>query len=128
MEEHIFLENEDILISSTRVVIDNKTIVMNAVCSVEMDREEVSQPWIFIIVTFFSLAVALISPTESFRGFGWLLFAVGAIATLSVWLKKRNEAIIIELNSGESVYIDNSEVDDLKDVIEAMNNVIVFRG
>jgi hypothetical protein len=99
MEEHVFLNNEDILISSTRLVIDKKTIVMKSVCSIELDKEEVSPPWLLIGFTLFSLMIALISP--NFSEIGWIFFLIGSVVTLITWFRKRKEAIIIELVSGQ---------------------------
>jgi hypothetical protein len=128
VEEHKFLENEDILISSTRLVLENKTIVMNAVCSVELDKEEVSTPWFFIVITIVGLLMAVVSPFPNINAIGWVLTVLGSIMILLKWSKKRREAVIIELSSGEKEFIDNSEVKDLASVFKALNDVILFRG
>jgi Family of unknown function (DUF6232) len=128
MEEHVFLKNEDIFISSTRLVLNNKTIVMNTVCSVELDKKEVDTPWFFITVTIVGFLLAVVSPYSNINMIGWLLIGVGAIMTLLKWSKKRKEAVIIELSSGEKEFIDNTEVEDLTNVFKVLNDVILFRG
>ncbi|MDR7074191.1 DUF6232 family protein [Fictibacillus barbaricus] len=128
MEEHKFLENENILISSTRLVLKNKTIVMGAVCSVELDKEDVSTPWFFIVITIVGLLMALVSPFPNINAIGWLFTVLGGIMVLLKWTKKRKEAVIIELSSGEKEFIDDSEVQDLTSVFKAINDVILFRG
>jgi hypothetical protein len=126
MEEHVFLNNEDILISSTRLVIDKKTIVMKSVCSIELDKEEVSPPWLLIGFTLFSLMIALISP--NFSEIGWIFFLIGSVVTLITWFRKRKEGIIIELVSGQKIYLDNDKIDDLDRVFNVLNEVVIFRG
>ncbi|OOE14057.1 hypothetical protein [Fictibacillus arsenicus] len=128
MEEHKFLENEEILISSTRLVLKNKTIVMGAVCSVELDKEDFPTPWFFIVITIVGLLMALVSPFPNINSIGWLFTVLGGIMVLLKWTKKRKEAVIIELSSGEKEFIDDSEVQDLTSVFKAINDVILFRG
>jgi Family of unknown function (DUF6232) len=128
MEEHVFLKNEDIHISSTRLVLGNKTIVMNTVCSVELDKEETDTPWFFISITILGLLLSFVSPFPVINGIGWLFIVVGGIMSLIRWTKDRKEAVIIELSSGEKQFIDNTEVDDLTSVFKALNEVILFRG
>jgi hypothetical protein len=128
MEEHKFLENDEIMISSTRLVLENKTIVMNSVCSVELDKEEVSTPWFFIIITIVGLLMAVISPFPNINAIGWVLTIIGSFLVVILWIKDRKEGIIIELSSGEKVFIDNEDVKDLASVFKALNDVILFRG
>jgi hypothetical protein len=128
MEEHVFLKTEEIHISSTRLILGNKTIVMNAVCSIELDKEEIVTPWFFLGVTIFGLLLGFVSPFPLLNMMGWLLVIVGIIMSLIRWTRDRDEAIIIELNSGEREFVEKTEVEDLSTVFKALNEVILFRG
>ncbi|MED3550148.1 DUF6232 family protein [Cytobacillus praedii] len=125
MQEHFFLDNEDIKISSTRLVINNKTISMNSVCSVELDREEIKTPWIGIVITVIGLII-IFNINESFTG--WIFTILGILIIVIMLFRTRKEAVIIELSSGEKEYITNEDIEDLSTVFKAINDVIIFRG
>ncbi|MBS4191177.1 hypothetical protein KHA94_13390 [Bacillus sp. FJAT-49705] len=125
MEEHVFLENDDILITSTRLVVGNKTIAISSVCSVELDREEIKPPWIGIAFTLIGLImIFLLNPPS----IGWIITFLGVLIIIIVLFRNRKEAVIIELLSGENEYISNEKIENLQSVFTAINDVIIFRG
>ncbi|WP_066297872.1 DUF6232 family protein [Bacillus sp. FJAT-29937] len=125
MQEHFFLDNDDIKISSTRLVLENKTIAMSSVCSVELDREELKKPWIGMIIALIGLVSAF---TYNDSSIGWLVSFFGLLLVVIMLFRKRKEAVIIELTSGEKEYLTNEEIEDLTSVFKAVNDVIIFRG
>ncbi|MEH7347219.1 DUF6232 family protein [Bacillus sp. JJ1532] len=125
MQEHFFLDNDDIKISSTRLVLHNKTIAMSSVCSVELDREELRTPWIGMIIAIIGLVSAFTSNDYSI---GWIVTSFGLLLVVIMLFRKRKEAVIIELTSGEKEYLTNEEIEDLSSVYKAINDVIIFRG
>ncbi|MEH7502917.1 DUF6232 family protein [Neobacillus drentensis] len=131
LQEHIFLQNEEISISSTRIVIGNKTIVASAICTIELDKEEVKPPFMFMWFGLFCLLVAVLSPYSELRGVGWFLAILLLLLFFGIWInakRTRREAVVIELSSGEREYIDYKEVEDLQEVFNALNQVVIFRG
>ncbi|WP_226677171.1 DUF6232 family protein [Mesobacillus jeotgali] len=125
MEEHVFLKNEMIIVTSTRLVIENKTIAMNSLCSVELDCEDINPPWVTLSLTFFGFLIGFLSHLSEL---GWTMSIIGAVLSILLWVRKREEAVILELSSGEKEYITNKAVNDLDSVFKAINDVIIFRG
>lgn len=131
MEEHVFFKEEEILVSSTRIVLPNKIIAMHTVSSITIDKEEIKRPWILMISAFMSFIVWVFNPDTDGGVVGLSIGFILLIFSGILWyIRKtdRNEAVVISLTSGETVYIDNQEVDDIQSVFNAISNAIVFRG
>jgi hypothetical protein len=129
IEEHIFMDNDDILISSTRLVMDNKVIATSAICSFELDKEEVKPPYVIFSLAFLAFFTAIFSPYYNEIG----SFACVVLVTigLAIWGSRksnRKEAIILDLASGEREYIDSNDVDNLDEIFNTLNEIIIFRG
>lgn len=131
LEEHIFLEEEDILISSTRIVISEKVIAASQICSVDIDREEIKPPLITLGIGSLGIFAGVTSPNYLVNEFGLLIGSAIIILGLAYWLNKsskRKEAVIIELSSRSKEYIDTTQVEDIEKVYKAINDLIIFRG
>lgn len=125
LEEHIFFENEEILISSTRLVIGNKTIVTDSICSIDLDLEELRPPWVAISLIVIGLFIGVFSIIPDI---GWTIAIFGAAYAILSRTRKRKDALVIELGSGDYFYITNREVKDLTAIHKVINDVIIFRG
>lgn len=131
MEEHVFLEKENIFISSTRLNFNKKIIAMSSICSVEISKEEVKPPKLLIGFSILAYLVALFNPDQVMKEYG-LYF--GTISLLVFFIfrylreKNRKEAVIIGLISGESEVIDKTETEDLDSIYNAISEAIIFRG
>jgi hypothetical protein len=131
LQEHFFFSEEEIKISSTRIELPNKVIAMHTVSSIKIDKEEIKPPWIMIIGSIVSLLIWIFNPnTEA----GLTGLSIGSIliiiAGLYWYLRQsgRNEAVVINLTSGETEYIDNQDVQDIQKVFTAISDAIIFRG
>jgi hypothetical protein len=131
IEEHIFLKQEDIVISSTRIVIPNKIIAMHSVSSVTIDKEDIKFPRGMIIASILCFLVWIFNPNVELGEVGLFigitLLLIGGI----IWLvskSNRKEAVVISLTSGETEFIEKHEVDDIQSVFNAIGDAIVFRG
>lgn len=131
MEEHIFLKQEDIVISSTRIALPNKIIAMHSVSSVTIDKEDIKFPRGMIIASILCFFVWIFNPNTEIGEVGLFigltLLLIGGIVWLSL-NSSRKEAVVINLTSGETEYIENHEVGDIQSVFNAISDAIVFRG
>jgi hypothetical protein len=131
-EEHIFYENEQIKISSTRISLENKTLAMKSVCSVELDIEEIQPPYFFLGFGFITFLSSFIANNDS-RG---TLFGLGiviiffALVTYIFKLAKREVSILIDLESGETEILTKEDLqeNELELIFKAINDAIIFRG
>lgn len=131
VEEHVFHKEEGITVSSSRLVLHNKTIVMNSVCSIELDQEVIRPPYLILGISVFSFLVGMFSVHPLASQWGIFIGIATGIIGVFRWLSGENnkkDAIVIELQSGEKEYIDIKEVDDLQAVFKALNEAIIFRG
>jgi hypothetical protein len=131
VEEHIFLKQEDMVISSTRIAIPNKIIAMHSVSSVSIDKEDIKFPRGMIIASILCFLVWIFNTNTEIGEVGLFigltLLLIGGIVWLSL-NSSRKEAVVINLTSGETEYIENHEVDDIQSVFNAISDAIVFRG
>jgi hypothetical protein len=131
LQEHFFFSEEEIKISSTRIALPNKVIAMHTVSSITIDKEEIKPPRIMIIGSILSLLVWIFNPNTEV---GLTGLSIGSIliiiAGFYFYLRQqsRNEAIVINLTSGETEYIDNQDVNDIQKVFNAISDAIIFRG
>jgi hypothetical protein len=128
LEDHIYINNEGILVSITRVVLEDKVIASQSICSIQLDREEVRPPFVMFTIGVLGMMVGIFS---RYNELGWFIGVTFILIGMAIWFsdsKNRQDAVIIELASGSKEYINSTEVDDLQEVYDTLNNVLIFRG
>jgi len=130
MEEHVFLKEENILISSTRLCLENKTIAIKSICSIEMSKEQVKPSLLLFSLPVLAILVAMVHPLDQVSVYSTRVGAVLLLIFFVNWILRyldREEGLVI-VTSGGSEMIDKSEVDDIDKVSRSINEAIIFRG
>jgi xanthine/uracil/vitamin C permease (AzgA family) len=126
MEEHVFLNEDDVKVTSTRLITDSETYVINAITSIKNGKTEKNVPTLtltiggilIIIGLFFRANAGLITS-------GIIVLIVAAI----IWfLQKETHKVIVSFSSGEHKVISDTNKDLIEKIIKALNDSIVFRG
>jgi Family of unknown function (DUF6232) len=132
MEEHVFLHNEEIRITSTRIALKEKTIAMQGIVKFELDREDADKPYVWLVFSGISLIYAL---SQGFMDGGGIiglalsvLFGLMYLAVYKYRELDRKMAIILTLSGGKEEEIFLEDEDELKVVFNKLNEAIIFRG
>lgn len=132
MEEHVFLHNEEIRITSTRITLEEKTIAMQGIVKFELDREDIDKPYLWLVLSAISLIYALSQGFMDGGGIIGLLLSIcfGLIYLVVYKLREsdRKMAIILTLSGGKEEEIFIEDEDELKVVYDKLNEAIIFRG
>jgi hypothetical protein len=131
LQEHFFFSEEEIKISSTRIELPNKVIAMHTVSSIKIDKEEFKPPWIMIFGFLAGFLIWIFNPDTDLGLTGLSIGSILIIIAGLYWYLRqsgRNEAVVINLTSGETEYIDNQDVQDIQKVFTAISDAIIFRG
>jgi hypothetical protein len=126
LEEHIFyndLENE-ITITNTRIVVNQKVFSINHLVSFEVSEEEVKAPTILLLFSFAGIIFGALN-NPGFLGASFFIL----IVVLIMWFInyfRRFKGLVLTFSSGEEIVLNHD--DKFPQIIEALNNSIIFRG
>lgn len=126
-KEKVFLENDGVLVTSARFVVDDQTYAMSGVTSVELETEkDPVRIWYFIIgcLVMFGGAPSVYY-SILFIAIGLLVIAMGFV---SLNKRKTHYSIIINAASGEEEVYSDEDYEDVKQIYSALNESIVYRG
>ncbi|WP_136679931.1 DUF6232 family protein [Neptunomonas sp. XY-337] len=120
MEEKVFFEYEDVKITNSRFLTDSQTFAMSNVTSVKPHRKSPNRtPGVIGIMIGLSLFFA-----QS--------FIIGLIVIgLSIYFMTKQKplyTVILKTSSGENRALSTYQKEYLNQVIDALNEAIIYRG
>lgn len=125
MEEHIFLNENDIKVTSTRLVVEDHTFAMSGVTSIELVKEEKTKPILSILTGVGLLFYGIYQEGNVFLVFGAILL----VFSLAMWFKEKEVfTIILHTSSGEQEALTDEDSGFVERVQKALNDAIIFRG
>lgn len=120
--EKLFYQDSRVLVTQSRIVVDNKTYAMRNISSVSMFvKDKSTNKWISII----TLLIGLISLLNQFYFIGIIFIS---IAALLLFFLKDEYVIQISSNSGDTKILISKSKEYIQTVVSAINDAIVYRG
>ena len=120
--EKEFYKNSNVLVTQSRVVINQKTYAMRNVSSVSMLIEDKSRSkLISVIFLVFGLILLYNSRYD-------LASVSIIIATIFLFNLKNKYIVRISSNSGDSNALISTDKNYIRNVVDAINKAIVYRG
>ena len=119
MEEKVFYESGNILVTSARFVSGNETFSMANIAAVRVDTESPSHtgPVITVLLGLITMSVSPI--------IGIVIAAIGAAV---IYLRKPTHSITINTNGGNLTAMASDKKEDLTPIVKAIFDAIVSRG
>jgi hypothetical protein len=128
LQEHVFFEDteNEITISSTRIVVEDKVFSSGHLVSYEMTVEDVGRPTnsLLFSIGFVILGTALNNRSLAIAG------GIVLLLTLILWAfsyLRRDKGLLLSFSSGEE-FILNERSYYLPAIQRAMNELLIFRG
>lgn len=121
MDENIFLNTRNVIVSNSRFVVKNDTYVMSNVTSVKLGVKAPERGW---AIFSFILGLLLLFGNGAVFYFGLGLAVLGAIGIN----RNAEYSVILNTSAGEKPTLVDKDVSFIKDVISALNKAIVSRG
>lgn len=120
--DKIFFQDNDVLITQSRIVIFGKTYAMRNISSVSITQESK----LFLKI---SSTIMLVFALSGFFLKEYLigLIALG-IAVIMLLNSKDEYIVVISSNSGDNNALKSKNRDYIESIIEAINEAIIFRG
>lgn len=125
-ESKVF-ENGDVLVTTTRFVVNGQTYAMNGVTSVKSLKKDPSRalPVIIGIIGFIAFASGVGSGSTFAAVFGLAIFG----GAWFLWKSQTPEySVRLATASGEASALSSKDKSYITQVVEALNNAIVQRG
>jgi hypothetical protein len=122
MEETVFLQEGNITVTNSRVVVPAQTYAMSGITSVKSMKETPSRKGPIILIIIGVLALAGGKDAVA----GGLIFLLAGIAWWA--LHKPTYWLVLHSASGESKAFTNKDVGFISRIVEAINNAIIHRG
>jgi len=119
MEEKSFFNKDNVSVSNSRFIVDGQTYAMNGVTSVKTARKDPSKtgPLFLVLLGIFFLAI------NGVIGF----ITIGT--AIYLFAKQKPElTVILNSSSGEAQALTSKDASYISEVVEALNNSIVYRG
>lgn len=124
MAEIEFYKNGNVSITNARFMVNTTTYAMNGVTSVKRKQIEPSQqgPIIVGIVGLIMIFTSSIMATQ--------LFGIFLIIIAVIWFRSKKTTYIVLLNSssGETQALSSTNKNYIDEVINALNQAIIYRG
>jgi hypothetical protein len=120
-QERIFFQDSRVIVTQSRFVADGKTYAMRNIASVTNFKIKKSRT-LPVIIT--SIGVLFLFDDNT-RNYGLLMAGIGG---LWWYLIKDEFSVRINSNSGESDGFISKDRDYIQQIVDAVNNAIVFRG
>jgi hypothetical protein len=125
--EKVFYKSGNVLVSNTRVIIDNKMYAVNNITSVELLEKGLSM--IFYVLLLVGI-ICLISGLNQNDGLVLFLFlsVLSFIGSYLIWKYYPRFAIILRTSGVENEALTSINKQFALDVIKAINDAIIHRG
>lgn len=120
--EEVFFDEENILITNSRLVINGKTYAMNLINSVHVDEKKESNGC--AAISFIILGLLLLN--SSFWILGIIFILLGIIFMFSSTPSKY--FLIINTASGDNSALESSDLSHISSIKNSIEKAIVFRG
>jgi hypothetical protein len=119
--EKTFYQNPDVSVTQSRFVASGKTYAMRNISSVSLYKKTKSR--------LFEIALIFIGLALVVGGSAWIAGVIMiAFAVLLFFLRKNEYTVRINSNSGEADgYISNNR-QEVQEIVNAVNEAIIFRG
>jgi glucan phosphoethanolaminetransferase (alkaline phosphatase superfamily) len=136
VEEQIFLDENQILVTNTRLVLENEIYALSKLQSVKMLEGEKSNLIGWIITGGFLAVVGFLftdrvqdAALKIVLGIATLIcLVIVTAAIVHMMFYKPEHKVTATFSSGEMVMIENTDLDFIRQVVKALNDVIVLRA
>ena len=125
--ETTVFNQDDVLVTTARLVISGQTYAMSGITSVQFYEEEPSRKLPMSLCVIGGMATLMGLSV----GFGGATFVgiVLAAAGIGIWMSQKQEfSVRLATASGEAKALRSSDKQQIKSVVEAINNAIIQRG
>ena len=120
--DKIFFQDNDVLITQSRIVIFGKTYAMRNISSVSITQESK----LFLKI---SSTIILVFALSGFFLEEYLIGIIAlGIAVIMLLNSKDEYIVVISSNSGDNNALKSKNRDYIESIIEAINEAIIFRG
>ena len=125
--EQVFLQENNVLVSSTRLILDGDTYAMSNITSVSKRIRPVSKKGAIILMAIGAFLAFVMLVGESMGGFA---FSVLIIAGGVFWFRsiKPDFVVSIASGSGETDGMTSDNEDFIDRIVMAINEAIIARG
>lgn len=120
--ETVFLNSGGITVTNARFVVPGQTYAMGGITSVKY--YEKPQKWIVGTICGALAAWWLTIGTYMIP----LVVVFAGLSALALWRGRRRYDVILSTASGEVRALSSYERDDVRQVVQALNNAIIYRG
>lgn len=114
MEEKIFFQQDNIVVTNTRFSVDGQTYAMSGITSVK-SKAEVVPMWAKVIL--FLLGLILIP-----------LYGFGLLVIIGIFFLKSRYSVMLSSASGETKALQSKDKALIDNIINALNQAIISRG
>ncbi|MDA7865694.1 DUF6232 family protein [Akkermansiaceae bacterium] len=122
MEELVFFDSGDVLVTNPRFIVFGQTYAMSNVTSVGTRILKPDRTWPIIF-----LIIGLLLLIWGGRAF-WLGPVFGAIGVSRLIRNKTNYSVVLNTSAGENQALTSKSKEFIEEVVSALNNSIVSRG
>jgi len=119
--ELTFYQDVNVTVTQSRFVTNSKTYAMRNISSVHIFEIIKSKTLPVVMIIFGSLMLF----SDASRVFGFILLAIGILILVST---KNEFSVRISTNSGEINSIVSKDRSYIQNIVNALNDAIVFRG
>lgn len=126
LEEHIFLQENNVLVSNARFMIDRKeTYAMDGIVYIKLGRRKKKIKYMRIVIGLILFAIGLAVTYFHMLGFLGIILGLLSMATA---MKKIPYTIEIKTTAGEEQVYSDKDGEFIQKVYQALNDAIIFRG
>lgn len=126
MEEHIFLHENNVLVSNARFVIDRKeTYAMDGIVYIKLGRRKKKIRYMRIAI---GLIVFVIGLAVAFFHLLGVLGIIAGLLFIATSMKKIPYTIEIKTTAGEEQVYSDKDGEFIQKVYQALNDALIFRG
>ena len=125
MEEKVFLQEGNIIVTSARFIVPSQTYAMSGITSVKLAEKTPSKA-VPLILIFIGLLVFI---GNGLKGEGIIAGLISAVPGV-IWLMKLKSSHIVALtvSSGEVKALESKDRAFIVNVVNALNEAIIHRG
>lgn len=121
MDEKNFYQDSTVTVTQSRFIVSGKTYAMRNISSVHVSKIEPSKKGAIIIILI-GLVMAF---SAEVRAAGILFLVLGA---LWAFLSKNKYAVRISSNSGEANSLVSKDQSYITNIVDAVNNAMIYKG